>query len=175
MLAFSLTGCEDENTPEPVNEEELITTVILTWTDGSGGVATMTYEDLDGTGPDVPVVSADPLTANTTYTVAASFLNNAEDPAEDITIEIKDEDDEHQVFFLIDQGLNLSFTYSDMDDNQNPIGLLNDFTTGDASQGNLNVVLRHEPNKSAAGVSDGDITNAGGETDISIDFDVVIQ
>ena len=34
----------------------------------------------------------------------------------------------------------------------------------------MTVILRHEPNKAGAGVSDGDITNAGGETDIEVTF-----
>ncbi|HBK71516.1 MAG TPA: type 1 periplasmic binding fold superfamily protein, partial [Flavobacteriaceae bacterium] len=36
-------------------------------------------------------------------------------------------------------------------------------------------ILRHEPNKSASGVSDGDITNAGGETDIEVIFNITVQ
>ena len=36
-------------------------------------------------------------------------------------------------------------------------------------------MLRHEPDKSAAGVSSGDITNAGGETDIEVSFNVIIE
>ena len=34
--------------------------------------------------------------------------------------------------------------------------------------GQFTVTLRHEPDKSAQGVSAGDITNAGGETDIEV-------
>jgi hypothetical protein len=37
------------------------------------------------------------------------------------------------------------------------------------------VTLRHEPDKGAAGVSGGDITNAGGDTDIEVTFPVVIE
>ena len=48
-------------------------------------------------------------------------------------------------------------------------------TTGDAASGNITIILRHEPVKDAEGVSDGDITNAGGETDISVTFPVVVQ
>ena len=47
--------------------------------------------------------------------------------------------------------------------------------TGAASVGTLKVTLRHEPNKSAAGVVGGDITNAGGETDIEVEFPIVIE
>ena len=45
-------------------------------------------------------------------------------------------------------------------------------TTGSMSNpsASMTVILRHEPDKAGAGVSDGDITNAGGETDIEVTF-----
>jgi hypothetical protein len=35
--------------------------------------------------------------------------------------------------------------------------------------------LRHEPAKSAAGVADGDLTEAGGETDVEVVFEVIVE
>jgi hypothetical protein len=35
--------------------------------------------------------------------------------------------------------------------------------------------LRHEPNKDALNVASGEITNAGGETDIEVSFPVTIK
>jgi len=43
-------------------------------------------------------------------------------------------------------------------------------TATDPGEGGLRITLRHEPNKTAAGVQNGDITNAGGETDIEVTF-----
>jgi len=71
--------------------------------------------------------------------------------------------------------LNLTYTYGDQDGNGNPIGVIGTVETGSASTGNLSVVLVHEPNKSASGVSDGDITNAGGEEDVRVTFMVTVQ
>jgi hypothetical protein len=62
-----------------------------------------------------------------------------------------------------------------MDANGNPVGVTFDLTTGDAGNEQFTVILRHEPNKSASGVSDGDISNAGGETDIEVVFDIHIE
>jgi len=75
-----------------------------------------------------------------------------------------------------------------MDADGNPVGLSSTLTTGAAGSGTLTVTLRHEPMKSATGVTlrhepmksatgvaDGDITNAGGETDIEIVFPVDVQ
>jgi hypothetical protein len=71
--------------------------------------------------------------------------------------------------------LNLSVAYSDTDNQGNPIGIETLMTTGDPSSGTLNVTLRHEPDKNAENVSAGDISNAGGSTDIEADFDVRIE
>ena len=94
-------------------------------------------------------------------------------PAEDITAEVLEEALEHQVFYQVASG-DFVIQYADQDSNGNPIGLSTNFqsnTTG----GNLTVILKHEPSKTAAGVSGGDITNAGGETDIEVVFPVNVR
>ena len=48
-------------------------------------------------------------------------------------------------------------------------------TTKNAATGDLVVTLRHLPNKSAPGVADGEITNAGGATDFAVTYPVVVQ
>ena len=48
-------------------------------------------------------------------------------------------------------------------------------TTGEAGTGTLSIILRHEPAKDASGVSDGQIANAGGETDIEVSFNITIE
>ena len=98
FLYFSCSD-DDDNTPEPINEEEVITTMTVTLTDAMGNVVTMQTQDLDGDGPNEPVVTGGTLSAGTTYTGSIVWLNEMEDPAEDITLEIVEEQDEHQVFF----------------------------------------------------------------------------
>jgi hypothetical protein len=163
---FVLSACDDD--PEPENESELITTVKLTFSKAGNDDIVAEWQDLDGAGGNNPVLTPATieLSANTNYTVAVEILNESESPAEDITEEIEEEDEEHQLFFVKSASLNLTTTYSDTDDNGRPVGLSNVFTTGAASTGTLTVILRHEPDKSATGVSSGDPTNAGGETDI---------
>ena len=65
--------------------------------------------------------------------------------------------------------------YMDMDGNGNPIGLTTTVTTASAGSGAITITLRHEPDKTAAGVAGGDISNAGGETDIEVTFQVNVQ
>ncbi len=173
-LLLIISACNDDDV-DTGEGEELITTLTLTLTPANGGTpAIMTFQDLDGDGGNIPVVMEGTLDANTIYTSAVTFLNESESPAENITEEIEEEDEEHQVFYAA-SGINLSASYDDMDDNGNPIGLATTMQTGAASSGTLTVTLRHEPNKDASGVSDGDITNAGGETDIEVTFPVTIQ
>jgi hypothetical protein len=113
------------------------------------------------------------LTANTVYNGETTFLNELESPAEDITVEVEEEGDEHQVFYQIPSALG-TIGYTDFDVNAKPVGLTFTYTTGNVGTGNLTVTLRHLPNKSAAGVAAGDITNAGGATDAQVTYPIVI-
>lgn len=69
----------------------------------------------------------------------------------------------------------MSITYKDKDRSDRPIGLLTTIVTGASGTGQLKITLRHEPNKSAPGVADGQIAQAGGETDIEIEFVIHVQ
>ena len=157
------------------NEEEVITTLNYTLTPSGGGTAvTMTFQDLDGDGGDDPVITGGTLAPNTTYTGDLELLNETETPAEDITEEIEEEDADHQFFFTTTVA-GLSVAYADMDDDGNPVGLESTVTTMASGSGEMTIILRHEPNKSGAGVAGGNITNAGGETDIEVTFNVDVQ
>ena len=181
QLAFSLalvgalvfTACDDE--PVVVNEEELITTLSYTLTPvGGGTTVVLSFKDLDGDGGNAPVITGGTLVAGVTYTGSLNLLNESENPAESITEEIEAEDEEHQFFFEV-TGANAIIGYADQDADGNPVGLATTLTTGAASTGTLKVTLRHEPNKSASGVKEGLIANAGGETDIEVSFPITVQ
>ena len=171
--AMFLVSCSNDDNG-PVNEEEVITTVTTTLTAG-GQVITLTSRDLDGDGPDAPVVTASGnLAANTTSYGAVTFLNETQSPAGDITVEVEEEGVDHQVFYQLPAGLG-TITYTDTDLNGKPIGLTFTLTTGNAGTGNLTVTLRHLPNKSAPGVATGDITNADGATDALVTYPVTVN
>ena len=172
LLAIAMLGCSDDDAaPLPINDEELITTVILTLTPESGDQVVLTTVDLDGDGPDEPVTTVvGSFSENTQYQGAVRFLNETETPAEEITDEVVEEADEHQVFYTTTEGLNITTTYLDFDSNGNPLGVSITLETGEASSGSLTVTLRHEPVKPNDGLD-----SAGGETDIATSFDVSIQ
>lgn len=180
-LALFSTSCSSDddnpinpflNLPPVVNEEEVITTITVTLTPTTGDAVTLKMQDLDGDGPDAPTFDVSgPLAANTDYTGSIELLNETENPAEDITEEVETEAEEHQFFYTVGTGLNVtSVAASNTDGNGNPLGTEFNLSTGDASTGNLTFTLRHEPTKPNTGLD-----NAGGETDIEATFDVTIQ
>ena len=179
-ITFGSCSNDDDNTPEIINEEEVITTVTVNLVSGANTV-TLTSRDLDGDGPDAPVISVSgSLQANTTYTGSVTLQNETETPAELINEEIEEEADEHQFFYQV-SGLNATVSYADTEDdyldndNANPVGLEFSLVTGAASTGQFTVTLRHKPNKDAEGVSEGNLSNAGGETDVAQTFDLTIE
>ena len=170
IFAIALfASCSDDDVPEPVNEEEVITTLTVTLDSGSGSVV-MQYQDLDGDGPDAGTVTVSgPLSANTSYDGSIVLLNETEDPAENITEEIEEEDLDHQFFYTVGSGLDVTTEYTSFDSAGNPLGLTFELNTAGASSGGLTFTLRHEPNKPNTGLAD-----AGGETDIAKTFDVAV-
>jgi len=176
-LFFASCSSDDSNNGGPVNEEEVITTITLQLTPQAGGTSvTMTSRDLDGDGPNAPVITvSDNLTQNTVYNGTVTLLNEIADPVENITPEVLEEAPDHQFFFSGSNGIGTTAYSAPFDLNNNPIGVNFTFTTTTAATGNLTVILRHEPNKTATGVADGDITNAGGETDVQVVFPVIVQ
>jgi hypothetical protein len=191
LVATMLVACGDEAVR--ADEPEFITTVTLAFTPAGGGTAvTASFDDPDGDGGDPPVVDPIDLVAGTTYTATVAFLNKLEEPPEDITLEIVDESDEHQLFFTgtavtgpaSDRpGAPLTHTYADSDANGLPIGLANMFAAATGT-GELTVTLRHlpplndTPTKSAelaAEVQAGGFSVIGGETDAPVSFTVTGQ
>ncbi|WP_397362820.1 type 1 periplasmic binding fold superfamily protein [Olleya sp. R77988] len=173
LTSIVFTACSnDDDAPEPVNEEEVITTMTVTLTPNAGGTdIVLQTQDLDGNGPDAPVVTVSgDLVAGTSYSGAIVLLNETESPAEDITVEVEEEDVNHQFFYTIGTGLNASITYTNFDANGNELGTEFTLITGAAGTGNLTFTLRHEPTKPNTGLSD-----AGGETDIEATFSLTIQ
>ena len=173
-LALSVTACDDDDPIVDVNEEELITTVTVGLNSPSGQV-TLISRDLDGDGGNDAVVTGGTLAANTAYTFNVSFSNETETPPEDVTAEVREEDEEHQVFFEAIGLDGVTFAYGDEDEDGNPVGLTGTMTTGAAGAGDLRVVLRHEPNKDGEGVSEGNLANADGETDVDVRIPVTVR
>ena len=176
FIASIFTACSETEDPVVINEEEVITTVSATFVPQNGGTEiTLESIDLDGDGPNAPVISVSGnFDATTTYDGILKILNETESPADDITLEILEEDEEHQFFFSFTNDI-ATATYSDQDSNGDPIGVEFSLLTGTAGTGRFTITLRHEPNKSANNVNTGNITNAGGETDVQVTFEITVN
>lgn len=173
-VLLAIAACKPEkpespaNTPPP-NEEELITSVRAYFTHSiTHEVVEFSWVDADGDGGNAPVITGGELQPGATYAVSLLLLNETESPADTISNEVAAEAEEHQFFFSTTGGSLTWVSYGDADPNGLPVGLVTEWSTSVAGAGDLTIILRHEPNKSAAGVSGGDITNAGGETDIEV-------
>jgi len=173
---LAVTACDNVEDPEDgENEEEVITTVVLTLDDGSGATE---YRWADPEDDGNPVIDDITLAAGTTYTGTVEFLNELEDPAEDITAEIEDEADEHQVLFTY--GSELTVNTTDTDGNGLPIGLAFELTaTADAD---LTITLRHLPEEDGTAVKvDGlqedaqanGVDSLPGDTDVTATFPIL--
>jgi hypothetical protein len=179
ILIFSIsaallsTGCSKHDHDH--DEEELITTLIYQLTSESdGSMVEMSFRDLDGSGGNPPVITGGILKPNHSYKGTITVLNESVSPVEDITMEVSIAATAHQFFFASTVS-GLTVSYEDNDKDGRPLGLKTRLSTGPEGSGTLKIVLRHNPNKSAAGVSEGNIANAGGETDIEVNFPVTVQ
>ncbi|MDB2317602.1 type 1 periplasmic binding fold superfamily protein [Flavobacteriales bacterium] len=170
--ALIFSSCEKDHA-HVHNEHEVMTTLTYTLTAADADTVTLKFIDLDGEGGEDGTTIGGTLKANTIYAGSIEILNETETPAEDVTIEILEEDEDHQFFFTTTEGLTVS--YSDKDENGNPIGQLNSLTTGGEGAGTIMITLLHEPNKSGTGVAGGDMTEAGGERDIEVIFPVNVE
>lgn len=176
LLAFAGTtfmACSsDDDAPEIINEEETITTMTITLVpDGGGTTITLQSQDLDGDGPNAPEITVSGnLAASTSYSGSVVLLNETESPAENITEEVEEEDEEHQ-FFYVTTGSIESVTYDDEDGDGNPVGLEFTVVTGAAGNATLAATLRHEPKKP----NDGTLADAGGETDFTQTFSLTVE
>ncbi|MDG1263069.1 MAG: type 1 periplasmic binding fold superfamily protein [Flavobacteriaceae bacterium] len=171
-LLFVSCSKDDDSTPEPVNEEEVITTLTATLVPaGQGTTITLKSQDLDGDGPNAPVITVSGnLSAGVIYNGTIELLNEMESPAEDITEEVEEEDLDHQFFYTIGSGLDVTTSYENNDSEGNPLGTEFTLVAGAASSGALTFTLRHEPTKPNTGLDD-----AGGETDIAVTFNLIVE
>lgn len=176
-----LAGCQKDKdneltSPTPVNEEELITDAYLHFHDNNGNTYLWHAYAVGGLEPGSESglqITADTLPANTLLQAEIILLNRSVTPVDTVSHEVLDESEEHQFFFL-PASINITISYADQDANGHPIGLHSTWQTGAPATGQVTVLLRHEPDKAAAGVSAGDVTNAGGSNDLEVQFPAVV-
>lgn len=167
ILAFQ--ACKPDD-PEPVNESELITSVVLNFTDSATQqVLTFQFRDPDGAGGNNPTVfDTLQLKANSTYFVSTLLLDESKSPVDTISNEVEEEGDEHQFFYTPQNGIAVTINYEDQDANGDPIGLATKWKTGALGTGSVLVVLKHQPGEKNGSASTG-------ETDVEVAFPTSIM
>ncbi len=199
LLLLAMSACSDvEKADQDVHEHELITAIVLSFTNTADDSDSLQVRWEEGNDMGENIV----LQNGSDYTLELEILNEEETPPKDVTEEVADEADEHQVFFTGDAvdgpcvGGNpeaiVEHAYADTDEGGLPIGLKNTISTlavgstdGDYSRKNgLVVSLRHlvyqddQPTK-VPGLADqlasGGFSSIPGANDFSVIYPIEVQ
>lgn len=173
IAALLFAGCSDD--PQATNEEEVITTFIVTLvpavnpTPEVGDTITLSWDDtnLDAIVDASEVITSGSLLMDESYKASIKILNKSVDPEIDISAEVEEEAEEHILCFTV-TGVSISITNQDEDKHGLPLGLTSTWTTTTAGTGTVTIILRHQP-----GVKTGDCPGAG-DTDATITFPVSV-
>ena len=192
-LLFALSACsdvEDSSRDETINE--VMTTVVLNFTADDGTELEFVWADPDNTAN--PSIDTIVLSDAADYTLSLSFLNELENPTEDVTPEIADEDDQHFVFITgsavtgpatqDNPNAVVEHLYADEDDNGLPVGLDNDILTIAPGEGEFTVTLRHMPPQNRRIVKTADapelvategLSAVGGSNDVAVTLPLTVE
>lgn len=179
LLGFLITGtigtsCKKDKVEE--NEEEVITTMKLTFVPvGGGSTVTYQFDDPDGPGGAAPVKDEIVLSPSKVYSVSLQLLNKTVNPAEDITLEIEEEDQAHRFYYTVAAGTNIGIGNFDTDINGVPVGITSVWTTGAAATGKVKITLRHYPATPPNKASNDPVDSPKSSTDIEVEFNTKIQ
>ncbi|MGZ5244345.1 MAG: hypothetical protein ACXWW0_10620, partial [Bacteroidia bacterium] len=118
--------------------------------------------DADGIGGQEPTKDSFLLDANKTYFATLTLLDETKSPAVNISEEVKEEANDHQLFY---KSNHINFSYADEDTNNPPLplGLKTIWRTGISGSGYVEIILKHQP-----GTKNNSMDT--GETDIHIAF-----
>tara|TARA_B100001175_G_scaffold265151_1_gene235378 strand:- start:6223 stop:6834 length:612 start_codon:yes stop_codon:yes gene_type:complete len=183
-------ACSKDEDPEPAHEEEVISLVTLEVTKvGSSETIKYNFEveghDHDDHGEEDDDDDHDDhegehmeieLEANSSYNVSMLIYNDT-DPnnIENITLEIIEEVDEHQVFYAITDelsGFSIASASDDtLDSNGKPLYIKTTWTTTGETSGDVVAYLIHEPTSKTGSTR----TDFGGATDFEIEFEVHVE
>ena len=169
-MIVAVASCKEKvDEPPMVNEEELITTVELSFRSYSdtNDVRVFQFADPDGLGGNEPTIhDTIRLDTNSSYALTIRFLDESGSNVKDITEEVKEEANDHLICYSSSGSLDIQVI--DLDDNSLPLGLESSAITTDAEVTDLSISLKHQP-----GIKTGDCQL--GETDVEVLFQVEIE
>ncbi len=152
-------SCKKE---EPVQEQENLNVLKI-----KIGANTFTWSDTDGAGGVAPKIDTIRLAPNTTFDVELTVQDASKSPVVDATPEIIAEKNDH--LFVYKPTGNFTVSTLSKDGNSKDFGQTAKLQTVATSNGSLQIILKHLPDKSASDPS------KTGETDLDVLFPVVIK
>lgn len=164
MLAAVVSCNNDDDTPTPVNEEENINKVVVTYTEDGGTAQTATWQEgVDNT-------EAIDLDAGKTYDVSLKFY----DGDEEINPEIIEEKDDHFVSYAF---VGTAVTVERTNDEEvrtdgNNVGVTTKWTTAATLPTSVNIKLIHQPDTVNDDANSGAGSYTGGEEDVNVSFTI---
>lgn len=169
LLFFTLLISCTKKEPVSINEEEVIDRVVVELTNSNTNAKTTHTWNEGDTSLAISLVKGERYTASV-------YFYNATDPSdiEDITEEVREEADEHFVFYEIASDNQLAITTASndtKDSSGNPIGLQTQWEAKERGTTLVRLYLIHEPS-SKSGSSRNDF---GGETDAQIDLNITVE
>ena len=169
-FVVGLASCSKDDDVDP-NEEELITTLkVSLLAVGSTTPQVFTFKDIDGPAGNPPAqFDSIIIDANKSYNATLQFLNESVSPADNVTVEVAAEANDHQVYFT-PAGVPITPINLNLDSKGLPLGITSTWQTGAAAKGTLTITLKHKPGTKAAG----DLVSKG-ETDVEVAFGVRIK
>lgn len=176
FITLLQVGCridkDDVRSPVKPDDSELITTVIISFTDTAGANKTFyKYSDVDGPGGNIPIIDTISLDHLKGYNAKLILLNESKTPADTISNEVLERAEEHQVFYAYfpDDSSAMFFSYKDSDLNNVPVGLQFEVSFIKPGKGKMQIILKHQPGTKPRS---GNGNQALGSTDLDIIFPV---
>ncbi len=176
FLLAGLAACtSDSNDPLVVPDPFGVSLTIVFGSTTGGSPITFNYVDPDGPGGAAPMISAPPLRANSVFNTNISLGLVEKGLISDRTAQVRDLDNQYQLFFLVVPPSLMQHRYTDVDRDNLPLGLGNRIETGPPGRGTLRVVLRRALNKRFNNLGPDNFSQAGGVSDADATFNVIVE
>jgi hypothetical protein len=167
-ILFAMLSCSKDHVHASDHETITVFKYILTAPDGSQ--SSFTYEDYDGEGGNAGRKTVSILKANTNYTGRIEVYTGDSGKLTQITDEIKSEGVDHEFFYQFNTTGAPTVLKTDVDVNNNPLGINTTFKTANTGVFPLTIILRHKPKKPNTSLQ-----TAGGDTDVEVVFEMNVM
>jgi hypothetical protein len=175
LVLVGVLACKKEPEVLPTDDNELITTVELVFTDPANVSRSFKFRDIDGDTRTKPeAFDTLKLDRNTEYKVSIHIGDESKGTYEDITEDIQEESDVHLFVYRPNPVSLLAIQITDVDKNALPIGLnAKAKTQYFPGSGLLQVMLKHQPPLNGKIVKTGE--EEVGSTDLDLSFPLIVK